>query len=193
MDFFKKIFSTKNKKLEQSEKIQEKEPKDKMSIDEHFVYHFVKKGGYFFYPNDMDDFKSELLKILQLTQQEYFSVIERAYYHLLKKMKIPVRFDNFSSDDILLGGCELLISNESAIMTTSRQTGEYRNTQLPQKRLIVSMSNQIVADKTEAMTFINKKYETPPSNIQTMSIFAPTENSIVQGQWYEVYLFLIEN
>jgi len=64
---------------------------------------------------------------------------------------------------------------------------------LPAKRVIVAMSTQILPDKQQALIKINNKYQKPPANIQTMSIFAPPKDDLSGGKWYETYLFLIEN
>jgi len=190
MDFFKKFFSSKSKSYD---KIQDEEnDQQKMTDDERFVYHFVKNGGKFFYPDDMEDFKNQLNALLKQLQKEHFSVIERGYLHFLEKLNVPVKF-SFQKDDVLLGGCESLIASEGAVMTTAKQSSEYRNIELPQKRVIIALSNQITSNKSEALNIINKKYEKPPANIQTMSIFAPPENNLSGNKWYEVYLFLIEN
>jgi len=190
MDFFKKIFSSKSKKYDQIN--EEKKDERQMTDDELFVYHFVNKGGKFFYPDDMDDFKRQLLSLLQHLNKDAYAVIERGYFHFLEKLGVPVKF-SFDKDDVLLGGCESLIAEEGAVMTTSKHTSEYRNMELPQKRVIIALSNQITPNKSQALIDIKKKYEKPPVNIQTMSIFAPPENNLAGDRWYEVYLFLIEN
>ncbi len=192
MDFFKKIFSSKSKTYDS---LKESHPEDKtaqMTDDELFVFNFIKNGGQFFYPEDMDEFKTELLKLLTHLDIPYYNVLERSYYHFLNKLHIPAEF-GFSKQGILLGGCESLIATEGAIMTTEKHTSNYRNTDLPHKRVIVALSSQITSTKNQALSNINKKYETPPANIQTMSIFAPPTDALQSGNWYEVYLFLIEN
>ena len=190
MDFFKKFFSSKSKSYDEIQ--DEKQEEAKMSDDERFVYHFVNNGGKFFYPDDMDDFKNQLFNLANQLEIDSFAVIERGYLHFLKKLGVPVKF-SFQKNDVLLGGCESLIADEGAIMTTSAQTSEYRNTDLPKRRVIIALSNQITPNKSQALIDINKKYEKPPANIQTMSIFAPPANNLSGDRWYETYLFLIEN
>jgi len=192
MDFLKKIFSSKSKDYKHLQEQTEENKVAAMEDDERFVYLFIQKGGKFFYPDDMDDFKVELLKILKYLKMDSYAVIERSYFHLLKKLKVPVKF-SFEAGDVLLGGCESLIADEGAIMTTSKHTGEYRNVELPQKRVIIGLSKQIVPNKSQALIAINKRYDTPPANIQTMSVFNKPENDLSGGKWYETYLFLIEN
>jgi len=192
MDFFKKIFSSKSKSYDDLQDQDSLNEKEKMTEDERFVYHFVQKGGQFFYPDDMDDFKDELLKLLKFLKVDEFAVVEREYFHFLEKLGIPVKY-SFQDEDVLLGGCESLIAEDGAIMTTSKNTSEYRNSELPKRRVIIALSKQITPTKSQALIDINKKYEKPPANIQTMSMFAPPKNDLSGGRWYETYLFLIEN
>jgi len=191
MKFFKKYFASKPQKYDlRHDDVEESE--SNMPMDEHFVATFVQKGGHFFYPDDMDDFKQELLKLLAFLRVDKFVVLERSYLHFLKKLKIPVKY-GLEKDAVLLGGCESLIASEAAIMTTAEQTGAYRNMELPIARVIVAMSNQILPNKQQALININNKYERPPNNIQTMSVFSQPKNELDAGKWFDVYLFLIEN
>jgi len=61
MDFFKRFFSSKPKAYEHIAPDDEALNTQKMALDEQFVYHYIKKGGKFFYPDDMASFKIELL------------------------------------------------------------------------------------------------------------------------------------
>ncbi len=192
MDFFKRLFPSKSKKYEHLDDEQDSLQTSNMSIDELFVYNYKQKGGAFFYPEDLADFKESLLQLLQYLNEEEYIVLEAAYLQFLHKMQIPVT-DQLDQTGILLGGCEMLIANEGAIMTTAVHTKEYRNPELPQRRVIIALSNQITPNKSQALTDINNKYEKPPANIQTMSIFARPKNDLSGNMWYETYLFLIEN
>jgi len=192
MDFLKKIFSSKSKTYDKLKETHQDTKTDFMSEDERFVYNFIKNGGQFFYPEDMEQFKSGLLKLLKHLEISNYHVLERSYYHFLKKINIPVEF-GFTKQGVLLGGCESLIAHDGAIMTTEKHTSNYRNPDLPHRRVIVALSSQITPTKSQALSNINKKYETLPSNIQTMSIFAKPKDALQGGNWFEVYLFLIEN
>jgi len=192
MDFIKRFFSSKPKSFEQIESEENELNAEQMALDEQFVYHFINKGGKFFYPEDMDDFKKELLKLLKYLEIDEFGVIERSYLHFLEKLGVPVT-DKFKKAQVLLGGCEFLIANEGAIMTTANQTKTYRNNELSKKRVIIALSNQIVPNKSQALIKINNKYQKPPSNIQTMSVYDRPKDNLLGGKWYETYLFLIEN
>ncbi len=192
MDFIKRFFSSKSKAYEHLEEDYDQNDLTHMAMDEKFVYNFIKKGGRFFYPDDMDGFKNELLKLLKYLQVDHFMVLERSYFHFMNKLHIPVT-DRFDPSAVMLGGCEFLIANEGAIMTTATHTKTYRNDDLPRRRVIMALSNQIVSNKSQALIEINNKYEKPPANIQTMSIFAKQKDDLLGGKWYETYLFLIEN
>ncbi len=190
MQFLKKFFSNKNKDFEKEKTADELEM-SKLPIDEVFVINFKKNGGKFFYPENMDELQNELAALLKLTQKNEYTFIERAYFHFLKKLNIPVKiFEN--EEGILIGGCEYLIAEDGAIMTTSKQVLHYRNAELPKKRVIIATSNQIVKDKRQALEEINKKYEIYPTNIQTSSNFKENEDDLQGKHWVETYLFLIE-
>ena len=192
MDFFKRIFHSKSKKYEQLDEEQETSETNDMPLDELFVYNFKQKGGAFFYPDDMDDFKNSLLQLLKYLDADNFMVLEQDYLQFLNKIEIPAT-GKLENDGVLLGGCEALIADEGSIMTTAKHTKEYRNQELPLRRVVIALSNQITANKSQALTDINNKYEKPPVNIQTMSIFAKPKNDLSGNKWYETYLFLIEN
>ncbi len=193
MDFIKRFFSSKSKTYEHLDTEQPDEiNKSAMSLDERFVYNFKQKGGAFFYPDDKEDFRQNLLRLLKYLDAASFMVLEPSYFHFLKKLQIPVT-DQFNKNGVLLGGCEALIADEGSIMTTATHTKEYRNNELPKRRVIVALSNQITPSKTQALININNKYEKPPANIQTMSIFAQPKDDLSGNKWYETYLFLIEN
>ncbi len=192
MDFIKKFFSSKSKTYEHIEREESAGKEAGMAMDEQFVYHFIQKGGHFFYPDDMDDFKQELLKLLKYLNIDSYLVLERSYWHFMKKLDVPVT-SGLNESAVLLGGCEFLIADEGAIMTTATHTKAYRNNELPKTRVIVALSNQITPNKTQALIEINNKYEKPPANIQTISIFAKPKDDLLGNKWYDTYLFLIEN
>ncbi len=191
MEFFKKIFSSKSKSYEKAQEDEQDEMLN-MPKDELFVYQYKKNGGKFFYPSDMDAFNQELLKLLKYLKVEKYTVLERSYLHFLQKMNVPVTSE-INDDAVLLGGCESLIADHGAIMTTSKQTQNLRNRELPKTRIFIGLSNQIVTSKADALHIINKKYEVYPSNIQTISIFKEPNKNSVDNKWYDTYLFLIEN
>ncbi len=191
MEFFKKIFSSKSKDYDKDE-VEDIDQLTKMPVDEHFVFRFKENGGKFFYPEDMDSFASELLKLLKYLKKDRFSVIERSYLHFLEKLKVPCTTE-LTKDAVLLGGCESLIAEEGAVMTTSRQTKNFRNIDLPNTRVFIALSNQITLSKADALREINKKYEDYPSNIQTLSVFKKNKEGEVSENWFDTYLFLIEN
>ncbi len=190
MQFLKKFFSNKNKNYDRDQELEDLKM-EKLPLDEVFVINFKKNGGKFFYPEDMDELKKELSAILEINNEKNYQTIERAYYHFLKKMNIPAK--EYKDDSgILIGGCEYLIADDGAIMTTSKQLKHYRNNNLPKKRVIIATSNQIVKDKRQALEEINKKYDDYPTNIQTISHFKESENDLNGNTWLETYLFLIE-
>ena len=192
MKFFKKYFTSKPEKYTENAETSLEENQRQLPIDEFFVSNFVNKGGKFFYPENMDDFKSELIKLQGYLKIDHFSVWERSYLHFLKKLKVPVKY-GFEMNDVFLGGCESLIAEEGAIMTTGEHTGEFRNADLPKKRVIIAMSSQILSNKAQALSDINRRHDHPPSNIQTISVFAQPDNDLMGKLWFETYLFLIEN
>jgi len=190
MQFLKKFFSNKNKNYEKEKELEDSKI-NQLPMDEIFVINFKKNGGKFFYPEDMDELEQELKAILDITGEKTYHFIERAYFHFLKKMNIPISpFENNSG--ILIGGCEYLIADDGALMTTSKQLKHYRNDKLPKKRLIIATSNQIVKDKRQALEEINKKYDEYPTNIQTISNFKKNEDDLNGNNWVETYLILIE-
>ncbi len=195
MEFFKKYFSSKHKKFDQDIEEAEDSQIEQMPLDETFVYNFKKNGGKFFYPDDIDDYKDELLRILKFLHTEKYAVLERGYFHFLQKLDIPVT-DKIDDNSVLIGGCEYLIADNGSIMTTSKQTKDKRNQELPKKRVFIGLSNQIIESKAEALIEINRKYETYPSNIQTIRSFREGEGNILtesSSHWYDAYLILIES
>ncbi|HFX18262.1 MAG TPA: hypothetical protein ENK64_03895 [Flavobacteriales bacterium] len=192
MNFIKKIFLNKTKDNSTFNSIENNHAFISKNLDEQFVSKFINKGGHFFYPEHLKDLKVSLLKILSLTNNDKFFVLEKDYMTFLKKINIPFT-TKLNETNILISGCEFLIADEAAIMTTSRNTKEYRHNELPQQRVVIAMTNQIVQSKNDALIIINNSYEKPPANIQTISIFAEPSDDLLGSHWYKTFLFLIEN
>ena len=192
MNFIKKLFLKKVKKDDDGIQKGVKKNVEHLPVDEVFVRNFVKKGGYFFYPENLDYLEIELRKILKFLNLSSFGVIEPEYKQLLTKLNIPFTAE-WQKVNNLLGGCEHLIANEGAILTTEKNSRSWRNQELPKHRIIIALASQIVSHKTEALIKINNNYQKPPANIQTMSIFAKPADGLSVGTWYKTFLFLIEN
>jgi hypothetical protein len=190
MNFIKRFFPKKARSY--PEMPSENQDANNLSLDEQFVSKFINKGGHFYYPKDLENLKITLLQTLSITNNDKFLVLEKDYNHLLNKLNIPYT-NNLNESRILISGCEFLIVDEAAIMTTARNTKDYRHNELPQQRVVIAMTNQIVQSKNDALIMINNSYEKPPANIQTISIFAEPSDDLLGSHWYKTFLFLIEN
>ena len=191
MQFFKNFFSSGKKNYDQlpdeADNLQKQLP-----VDEQFVVNYKQAGGRFFYPENMDELKLQLKALLKMLKEEKFIALDRGYYHFLKKLKLPV-VSGINNKGILIGGCEYLIADEGAILVSSQNILNYRNNELPRKRVFIVTTDQIVKDKREALEKINKKYKDYPSNIQSFSKFSKDrQNDDTSAFWADTSLFLIE-
>ncbi len=190
MQFFKNLFSSNKKDYNKIQKEAE-ETRMNLPLDEMFVVNYKKAGGKFFYPENMEELQNQLKGLLKLLNEDRFVAIDRGYYHFLIKLKLPVT-SKIENNGILIGGCEYLIAEEGAILVSSKNILNYRNNELPHKRIFITTTDQIVKDKREALEKINKKYEEYPSNIQSFSKFKKKEAEEEGLFWMDASLFLIE-
>jgi hypothetical protein len=198
MSLFKKFFGTSN---ESSEEEKESEffnaPSENAAADEKFTYNFKKNGGKFLYCENLDEVKEQFENILE--ENDWFEsdavCFESKLFSILEENKL--NFTDPKSPVFLFASCENLIADEGAILFSSNQIKQNKPNELPDNIIILATTSQILANKSDGLQVIKKKYDKEyPTNITTIKYFEKTkeEDFLHYGSSPKnLYLLLLED
>ena len=199
MNFFKKIFGGNNDSSEEegASEYYNADHDTNLSIDEKFTYNFRKNGGKFLYCENLQEVSEQFENIL--AENDWFETEALCYeprlYKLLEENKLPYR--QVTNPKFLLAACENLIANEGSILFSSKQIKQHKPNDLPINIVIVATTSQILANKSDALTAIKRKYDKDiPTNITAMKYFekAKDEDFTQYGSVAKnLYLLLLED
>lgn len=198
MSIFKKLFrgsSSEEDKKEQNSPFLEL--RNDIPVDELFMTKFVKNGGKFIYCVDLDEVKIQFENILE--ENDWFEksvlCLEPNLYHLLEENKLS--YTGVKTPTFLFASCENLIADEGSVLFSSRQIKQNKPNELPVNMVVFATTSQIVANKTDGLQKIQKKYKTDyPTNITAFKYFekAKEENFMQYGSVPKnLYLLLLED
>ena len=198
MSLFKKFFGSTQDSSEQ-EKESEYNPftSENTPIDELFTLNFKKNGGKFLYSENLNEVKTLFEDIL--TENDWFEndvmCFEPKLYSLLDENKL--NYTAIKEPKFLLASCESLIAEEGSILFSSNQIKQHKPHELPTNIVIVATTSQIMTNKGDAMSAINKNYnKNYPNNITTIKYFekAKEEDFLSYGASSKnLYLLLLED
>ncbi len=198
MSLFKKFFGSTQDSSEQ-EKESEYNPftSENTPIDELFTLNFKKNGGKFLYCENLNEVKTLFEDIL--TENDWFEndvmCFEPKLYSLLDENKL--NYTAIKEPKFLLASCESLIAEEGSILFSSNQIKQHKPHELPTNIVIVATTSQIMTNKGDAMSAINKNYnKNYPNNITTIKYFekAKEEDFLSYGAAPKnLYLLLLED
>lgn len=168
-----------------------------ISDDEIFTINFKKNGGKFLYCENLQEVKSRFEDILE--ENDWFesnvACFEPSLYPILIENKL--NYQTAKDAKFLFANCENLLAEDGAILFSSNQIKLYKPHQLPANIVILATTSQIIKNKGEGLTQINKRYEKNfPSNITTFNYFkeAKDENFLHYGSVAKnTYLLLLED
>jgi hypothetical protein len=198
MSLFKKFFGTGN---ESSEEEKEGEffnaPSENAAADEKFTYNFKKNGGKFLYCENLDEVKEQFENILE--ENDWFEsevvCFESKLFSILEENKL--NFTEPKNPKFLFASCENLIADEGAILFSSNQIKQNKPNELPDNIIILATTSQILANKSDGLQVIKKKYDREyPTNITTIKYFekAKEEDFLHYGSSAKnLYLLLLED
>ena len=160
MSLFKKFFGTGNEATE-AEKESEffNSPTDNAPADEKFTYNFKKNGGKFLYCENLDEVKEQFENILEENDWFESEVIcfETKLFSILDDNKL--NYNEPKKPKFLFASCENLIADEGAILFSSNQIKQNKPNDLPVNMIILATTSQILANKSDGLQVIKKKYD----------------------------------
>ncbi|TRX35592.1 LUD domain-containing protein [Flavobacterium restrictum] len=199
MSLFRKFFGSNNPGSDaDKEKELSKSAIDRNApIDEQFIFNFKNNGGKFLYCETIQEVKEQLENILE--ENDWFESEALCYepklFPMLEENKIA--FIKPSKPAFLFASCESLISDEGSILFSSNQIKQNKPYELPTNIIVMAKTSQIIAEKSDGLTAIKKKYERDyPTNITTIKYFekAKEEDFTQYGSSAKnLYLLLLED
>lgn len=199
MSLFKKIFGAVND-VSNEEKNSDTNPflpEQQLPADELFMLNFRKNGGKFIYCENLNELHEQFLNVLE--ENDWFECnvmcLEPKLYSLLDENKLSYA----KSDDpkFILASCENLIADEGSILFSSNQIKQNKPNELPVNIVIIATTSQILANKSDGLREIKKKYDKDyPTNITTIKYFEKVkeEDFLHYGSSAKnLYLLLLED
>lgn len=198
MSLFKKFFGTSNESSEEEkESVFFNAPLENASADEKFTFNFKKNGGKFLYCENLDEVKEQFENILEENDWFESEVIcfESKLFSILEENKL--NYTDPKNPVFLFASCENLIADEGAILFSSNQIKQHKPNDLPDNIIILATTSQILANKSDGLQVIKKKYDREyPTNITTIKYFekAKEEDFLHYGSSAKnLYLLLLED
>ncbi|GIM51584.1 hypothetical protein CAPN004_06140 [Capnocytophaga cynodegmi] len=197
MNFFKKIFSTRNseskKEVSQVNSIFD----DNIPADEQFAIKFNENGGKFIYcTSDFEVqgvFRNILKEIGVDVKISYSNGNLKSMFEEYDSLFTP----NIQDSNVYLTDCEYLITTLGGIMLSSNQLKQKKTEELPEIFIVFAKTSQMVKDITEGMRGINFKYTRKPTGLVTLRSFKEdrNQNDIMNygGTYKKTYLILLED
>lgn len=199
MSLFKKIFGAVNDVSNEDRNSDANPflPEEQLPADELFMLNFRKNGGKFIYCENLNEVHEQFLNVLE--ENDWFECnvmcLEPKLYTLLDENKLSYA----KSDDpkFLLASCENLIADEGSILFSSNQIKQNKPNELPANIVIIATTSQILANKSDGLREIKKKYDKDyPTNITTIKYFEKVkeEDFLHYGSSAKnLYLLLLED
>lgn len=163
-----------------------------------FAEKFIALGGGFAYCDSEVDFLSTLKELVEKREWTKIACLDPIINNRIEGV-IPVNIQHppFEDAEIVITGCEALVSFTGGILVSSRQPFGRSSTILPPVHLVVASPEQLVPDLRTAYSMIKDKYgDALPSmisNISGPSRTADIEKTLVRGAHgpKELYLLLV--
>lgn len=170
MNLWSRFFPDKKNKDSVSEK-SKYVPEETIPSDIMFAKNFTTKGGRFLFNHEDQNIKAFLTNILK---ENNWTTDEIISFDLQFAEKFELNYVDKKqtikdTSKALFLDCEYLISSTGGILVCDKQIRNFKKDDLPQGLIIYAKLDQLVADLSDGMTKINKKYyEKRPTNITTI-------------------------
>ncbi len=198
MSLFKKIFGAGD--VSGEEKNTDNNPflpNSELPIDEQFTANFRKNGGKFIYCDSVTEVHEQFLNVLE--ENDWFECeaicFEPKLYNLLDENRLT--YDKPVNPKFILATCESLVADEGSILFSSKQIKQNKPNELPDNMVIYATTSQMLANKTDCLRQIKKKYDKDyPTNITALKYFekAKEEDFLHYGSVAKnLYLLLLED
>ncbi|ALM48247.1 lactate utilization protein B/C [Flavobacterium psychrophilum] len=199
MSLFKKIFGAVNdvSNEERNPDGNPYLPEQQLPVDELFMLNFKKNGGKFIYCDNLTEVHEQFLNVLE--ENDWFECeamcLEPKLYSLLDENKL--NYTKPVNPKFILASCENLIADEGSILFSSNQIKQNKPNELPANIVIFATTSQILANKSDGLREIKKKYDKDyPTNITTIKYFEKVkeEDFLHYGSSAKnLYLLLLED
>lgn len=199
MSLFKKIFGAANDGSSEDKNSDSNPflPEEQLPVDELFMLNFRKNGGKFIYCENLNELHEQFLNVLE--ENDWFECnvmcLEPKLYSLLDENKLS--YAKSDNPKFLLASCENLIADEGSILFSSNQIKQNKPNELPANIVIVATTSQILANKSDGLREIKRKYDRDyPTNITTIKYFEKVkeEDFLHYGSSAKnLYLLLLED
>lgn len=198
MSLFKKIFGAADDAAE--DKNTETSPytrEQQLPVDELFMTNFKSNGGKFLYCDNITELHEQFINVLE--ENDWFECealcFEPKLFPLLEENKLI--FDKPQNPKFILATCESLVADEGSVLFSSNQIKQNKPNELPDNMVIYATTSQILANKTECLKYIKKRYDKAyPTNITAIKYFekAKEEDFLHYGSVAKnLYLLLLED
>jgi hypothetical protein len=198
MSLFKKIFGAGD--VSGDEKNADNNPflpDNVLPIDELFTTNFKKNGGKFIYCDSVTEVHDQFLNVLE--ENDWFECealcFEPKLHSLLDENRLM--YDSPKNPKFILATCESLVADEGSILFSSKQIKQNKPNELPDNMVIYATTSQMLANKTDCLRQIKKKYDKDyPTNITAIKYFekAKEEDFLHYGSVAKnLYLLLLED
>ena len=200
MSIFKKIFGSitdTSSEVNENDFNSSVDTNSHFHVDEQFTLNFKKNGGKFLYCENIAELNEQFENILE--ENDWFEsqalCLESKLFKMLEENKIA--YQNSTKPSFFLASCESLIADEGSVMFSSNQIKQNKPSELPDNIILIASTSQLVANKSDGLRDIKKRYTTNyPTNITTINYFekAVEENFLHYGSSAKsLYLLLLED
>jgi hypothetical protein len=197
MSLFSKFFGSINSASEEEKESNISFSDNAMSVDEQFIFNFKKNGGKFLYCENLKEIEEQFENILEENDWYESEVLcyDPKLFKLLDDNKLS--YSRSISPKFIFASCENLIAEEGSVLFSSKQIKQHKPNELPTNIIVFATTSQILAEKSDGLSAIKKKYERDyPTNITTIKYFekAKEEDFTQYGSSPKnLYLLLLED
>jgi len=173
-------------------------PEEKGEIEIVFAEKFTQKGGKFIYSENLESTNKFFQLIIEENQWKTEDILcfDPQLSQRFGLESPPNTFDPHHYKALLMG-CEYLVANIGNLLVCQHQIKDFKLEELPDFFIVFSSLDRFVADVSEGMSELKKRYVNPlPTNITTLNVKnVNDENDFLSygNSAKNLYLILQEN
>ncbi|MDP5106272.1 MAG: hypothetical protein NWQ31_08885 [Polaribacter sp.] len=193
MNFFKKLFN-----IQEEEDTEIHKQEVKLSLDESFVHHFLKKGGKFLYCINKEEVIENFKKVLLENNWDEIYLLNENLASLFNKNEIKI-VNKFNDNTPILTFCEHLIADNGDILFSSNQLKSTRLKDYSDNFIVYAATSQLVKDTGQGLTGIKTNFaKSLPTNISSVKNYIIDNNddnflNYGNSNSKNLYLLLLED
>ena len=193
MKYLKKLFNISNKEAKEVQK-QEVD----LSLDDLFVYNFIKKGGKFLYCLEKDEIFENVKNILLENNWKSLLVTNSKLITFLNEKEIYID-QNHKKSIPFFTTCEHLIADRGNILFSSNQLKSTKLSEFSENFIVFATTSQLVQNAGEGLTGIKTNCKNAlPTNISAVKDFEinkedDTSLNFGNSSTKNLYLLLLED